>query len=118
MHKVAIITEDDRETGVKAGDIFSSALFNRLLEEEYVKLLNADNRDVFDASKKTTLPISKEIVAIYVLSDVKLPWFIDLLNINLNNTHLKLAEERIAFYVETFKNKGIRVTENLDFRQK
>lgn len=115
LHKQAVITEDDQETGIKAGDIFSSAVFKKLLEEEYDKLLKAASKDVFDESKKTTLPISREIVTEYVQSDVKLPWFIDLLNINLNNTTLKTACERIAFYIDAFKTKGTRITENLDF---
>ena len=35
--------------------------------------------------KPLQLPISRGIVVSYVLSEVKLTWFIDLLNINLNN---------------------------------
>ena len=115
VHKGAIISQDDTHTGIRAGDVFTGAIFLKLLEEEYTKLLNASNRDVYDESKKTTLPISKEIVAVYVLSEIKLPWFIDLLNINLNNASLKVASERIQLYVETFETKGIRITENLDF---
>ncbi len=41
-------------------------LFDRLLDEEYDKLLAAGNRDVHDVSKTTTLPIAREIVAAYV----------------------------------------------------
>ena len=48
MHKGATLTEDDPETGLKAGDIFSSEIFVRLLDEEYAKLLAADNRDVYE----------------------------------------------------------------------
>lgn len=117
LHKGAVITEDDRESGIKAGEIFSAAIFKKLLEEEYNKLLQAASKDVFDESKKTTLPISKEIVTEYVQNEVKLPWFIDLLNINLNNTTLKTACERIALYVDAFRSRGIRITENLDFHQ-
>lgn len=115
VHKGAILTEDDLETGTKAGDDFSPSLFQRLLEEEYEKLLKAGNKDVHDASKNTTLPISREIVASYVLSGVKLAWFIDLLNINLNNPDLEEAKRRIKMYTETFKEEGSRITENLDF---
>lgn len=114
-HKGAKITQDDPDTGVKAGDIFSGSLFSKLLEEEYAKLLNANNKDVYDLSKTTTLPIAREIVAVYVLSDTKLPWYIDLLNINLNNTDLEVARKRIRLYVDTFKEKGLRITGNLDF---
>jgi malate synthase len=116
MHKEAELTEDDPETGVKSGDVFSVALFERLLEEENRKLLQAGNRDVHDDSKTTTLPISREIVSVYTLSEVKLPWFIDLLNINLNNPELGEAKNRIQRYVEAFKKDGTRITDNLDFQ--
>ncbi|MGZ8552924.1 MAG: malate synthase, partial [Chitinophagaceae bacterium] len=43
VHKGAIITQDDADTGTKAGDKFSMALFKKLLTEEYEKLLNAGN---------------------------------------------------------------------------
>ena len=115
VHKGAKITEGDPGSGVKAGDTFTQTLFKRLMEEEYGKLLKADNKDVYNESKTTTLPISKEIVEVYVLSEIKLPWFIDLLNINLNNTSLEVARQRIKLYIDTFRNKGERITENLDF---
>ncbi len=117
-HKGAKLTEDDDPTGTKAGDIFSIALFERLLEEEYEKLLKASNKDVFDKSKTTTLPISREITVAYIYSDVKLPWFIDLLNINLNNLDLEVAKERINMYMEAFKRYGTRITENIDIAKK
>ena len=85
------------------------------MKEEYDKLLKASNKDVFDESKKTTLPIAREIALAYVQSEIKFPWFIDLLNINLNNTDLEKAKERINLYTETFTKKGSRITENLDF---
>lgn len=115
LHKGAVLTEADPATGVKAGDVFSTDLYKKLLDEEYEKLLKADNKDVFDASKTTTLPISREIAEVYVLSDVKAPWFIDLLNINLNNTDLDEAKDRIRLYMGTLVNEGKRITENLDF---
>lgn len=118
VHKGARLTEDDKETGIKTGDIFTEQLFKKLLDEEYNKLLKAGSKDVHDQSKATTLPISREIAEVYVLSDIKLPWFIDLLNINLNNTNLELAKQRIRLYVDTFRNKGQRITENLDFKRK
>jgi malate synthase len=114
VQKGAKLTEVDAETGTKAGDAFSMELFERLLEEEYEKLLNASNKDVFDSSKTTTLPISKEIAIAYIHSPVKLPWFIDLLNINLNNTNLDVAKERINMYIDAFTKDGTRITENLD----
>jgi malate synthase len=44
------------------------------------------------------LPIAREIALAYVQSEIKFPWFIDLLNINLNNTDLEKAKERINLY--------------------
>jgi len=46
---------------------------------------------------------------------VKIPWFIDLLNVNLGNTDLQEARRRIGFYINAFTKKGSRVTENIDF---
>ena len=115
VHKGAKLTEDDPETGTKARDVFSAKLFERLLEEEYEKLLKAQNKDVYDSSKTTTLPISREIVASYVLNQVKAPWFIDLLNINLNNMDLEEARKRINMYMDTFEKENTRITKNIDF---
>ena len=115
VHKGAVLTEDDAETDTKAGDVFSETLYKRLLEQEYDKLLKAANKDVYDSSKTTTLPIARAIADTYILSGVKPPWFIDLLNINLDNTDLSEAKRRIDLYMNTFLEKGIRITENLDF---
>ena len=115
LHKGARLTDDDPETGAKAGDAFDAALFARLLEEEYAKLLTASNRDVHDDSKTTTLPIAREIVETYVTNRIKLPWYIDLLNLQLNNYHLDAARSRIGAYIEAFERDGTRITENLDF---
>jgi malate synthase len=115
LHKNAVLTEDDSATGVRARDTFGPALFARLLDEEYAKLLAAGNRDVHDDSKQTTLPIARAIVDAYVAEAVKPPWYIDLLNINLDNHDLGVARERIARYLEAFRRDGTRITENLDF---
>jgi malate synthase len=115
LHKNAVLTEDDAATGVRAGDTFGPALFARLLDEEYAKLLAASNRDVHDDSKHTTLPIARAIVEAYVADAIKPPWYIDLLNINLDNHDLAVARERIARYLEAFGRDGTRITENLDF---
>lgn len=115
LSKGAKFTEDDPETGVRVGDIFTRELLERLMKEEYEKLLKAGNKDVYDSSKTTTLPISKEIADIYVFNPFKIPWFIDLLNINLNNSDLTTAKERIQKYTEAFRSEGKRITENLDF---
>ena len=100
---------------MKAGDTFTADLFARLLVEEYAKLRAASNRDVHDDSKNTTLPIAREIVETYVLSDVKLPWYVDLLNITLGNHDLAEAKRRIRLLKDSFVKDGTRVTHNLDF---
>jgi len=115
LHKNASFTADDDPVGVKAGDRFSPELCKRLLAEEYEKLRNASNRDVHNTSKNTTLPIAREIVEAYVTDDVKLPWYIDLLNINLENHDLTEAKRRIRLLAEAFRKDGTRITENLDF---
>ncbi len=115
LRKGARLTEDDAQTGVKRGAPFTLALFQRLLEEEYAKLQRADNRDVHDDSKGTTLPLARAIVQAYVTDTVKAPWTVDLLNINLDNHDLAVARERIARYLEAFRRDGTRITENLDF---
>ena len=89
-----------------------ASLFSRLLDEEYSKLLKAKSKDVHDESKTTTLPISREIAQVYVLDEKKAPWFIDLLNINLNNHSLTEAVRRINLYMSTIKKDGVRITEN------
>jgi malate synthase len=114
LHKGARLTEAD-DIGVKAGDPFTARLFERLLEEEYAKLRQASNKDVHDVSKDTTLPIAREIVETYVTEPVKLPWYIDLLNINLDNHDLKEAKRRIRLLADAFETDGTRITENLDF---
>ena len=115
LHKRTSFTADDDLVGVKAGDYFTADLCKRLLAEEYEKLRKASNRDVHDASKNTTLPIAREIVEAYVMDDVKLPWYIDLLNINLENLDLSEARSRICRLAEAFRKDGTRITENLDF---
>ncbi|MGM9508857.1 malate synthase [Larkinella sp. GY13] len=114
LHKQARLTENDAETGIKTGDLFSNELFEKLLAEEYDKLLKADTKDVFDASKKTTLPISLEIARTYVLQPEKLPWLIDLLNINLNITDLDEARRRIRLFADTYMTEGKRIIGDVD----
>jgi malate synthase len=115
IHKGATLTEDDPQTGTRAGDIFSMELYEDLMEEEYEKLLQAQSKDVHEGSKATTLPIAREIAQVYIQSGVKPPWYIDLLNINLNTMELPEAKRRIALYMNTFTTEGRRITENLDF---
>jgi malate synthase len=115
LHKDASFTAADDPVGVKAGDHFLPELCKRLLAEEYEKLRHASNRDVHDTSKNTTLPIAREIVEAYVTDDVKLPWYIDLLNINLETRDLTEAKRRIRLLAEAFRKDGTRITENVDF---
>ena len=103
-----------RKVGEYAG-CFSAGLFERLLEEEYDKLLAARDRDVHDDSKTTTLPIARAIVKAYVASRTKAPWYIDLLNLNLDEYDLAVARQRIAEFLELFEKDGTRITGNLDF---
>jgi malate synthase len=115
LHKNARLTDADPESGIKAGDPFTNALFGRLLAEEYDKLQTASHRDVHDNSKATTLPIAREIVETYVADELKLPWYIDLLNINLGVRDLSEAKRRIQLLREAFAREGTRITKNLDF---
>lgn len=115
LHKGAAFTDDDADSGVKAGEPLTRELFMQLLEEEHAKLLRADSNDVHDDSKATTLPIARAIVEAYVLEPVKAPWYIDLLNLNLNVTDLSVAEERIRRFLDEFGQDGTRITRNLDF---
>jgi malate synthase len=115
LHKHARLTDDDAETGARAGETFTPGLFKRLVEEEYEKLRRASNRDVHDDSKQTTLPIARDIVGTYVQDDVKLPWYIDLLNITLGVRDHSEAKRRIELLRQTFKTDGGRITRNLDF---
>jgi malate synthase len=66
-------------------------------------------------SKGTTLPIARAIARTYVTGEPKLPWYIDLLNINLNNTDLNEATRRIRMLSDAFRKDGTRITENVDF---
>ena len=115
LHKSAALTAPDDEAGVQAGDLFTATLFRRLLAEEYGKLQRAGNRDVHDDSKHTTLPIAREIVESYVLDPVKLPWYIDLLNLTLGVHDLAEAQRRILLLRRSFTVDGARLTANLDF---
>ena len=115
VHKGARLTAADPGAGVAEGDPFTLDLCRRLIGEEYGKLLRADNRDVHDDSKATTLPIAREIVETYVAHPVKAPWYVDLLNLTLDVRDVATARARIARYMETFAGDGSRITGNLDF---
>ena len=111
LHKGAPFTEADTATGVSAGDTLTGPLFARLLAEEYAKLRKATNRDVHDDSKDATLPIAREIVERYVASPIKAPWYVDLLNLHLDDFDLGRARSRIEAYMTSFARDGTRLTE-------
>ena len=115
VHKQACFTEDDPASGVKAGDPLTPEFFDRLVAEEYEKLRRAKNKDVHDDSKPTTLPIAREIVESYIKNPIKAPWYIDLLNLNLNNHDLGRARQRIEAYLSAFERDGTRLADNSDW---
>jgi len=117
LHKQACFTEDDTASNIKAGDPLTPGFFDRLVAEEYEKLRLAKNRDVHDDSKETTLPIAREIVDSYVKNPFKTPWYVDLLNLNLNNHDLERARRHIEEYLAAFGRDGTRLTANPDFKQ-
>jgi malate synthase len=115
--RVSILWEWLHKHATLAEGAFDAAMFTRLLDEEYAKLQRAGNRDVHDNSKTTTLPIAREIVKVYVENRDKLPWFIDLLNVNLGTHDLAEAKRRIAMLLDEFGSRGRRVTDNIDFER-
>ena len=115
LHKDARFTEADPALGIVLGDGLTPALFQRLLDEEYAKLLAASNKDVHDDSKTTTLPIARAIVERYVTSLIKAPWYVDLLNLTLDDHDLRRAVARIDRYMLSFAYDGTRLTANPHF---
>ena len=115
LHKTALLTAPDAETGASEGDPFTEEMFSRLLSEEYAKLQRARNVDVHDDSKITTLPVSRVVVDAYVKFAQKAPWMVDLLNVNLGVEQEPAAQLRTRGFLERFSSEGIRITENLDF---
>ena len=88
LHKRAPFTADD-ESGVKAGDRLTPDLFARLLVEEFGKLQRASNRDVYDDLEDDDAADRARDCGRRMCRDrVKLPWYIDLLNITLGNHDL------------------------------
>ena len=115
LHKDARFTEADAASGVSAEEALTPALFQRLLTEEYAKLLAARDKDVHDDSKSTTLPIARAIVERYVTSPIKAPWYVDLLNLTLDDHDLGRASARIDTYMASFARDGTRQTANPHF---
>ncbi len=110
LHKQALVGPENERDDASRTQSFTPELFDRLLAEEYDKLLHADNRDVHDDSKHTTLPIARTIVERYVKEPTKLPWFIDLLNLTLDTYDMTEASHRIDRLAEAFRDRGIRIT--------
>ena len=68
-----------------------------------------------DDSKDTTLPIAREIVETYVLSDASCRGTSTCSTSTLGNHDLAEAKRRIRLLDEAFRRDGTRITENLDF---
>ncbi|HYX34564.1 MAG TPA: hypothetical protein VE954_15795 [Oligoflexus sp.] len=117
LHKGARLTEDDTRSGILKGDTFSQELWKKLLTEEYDKLLKANPKDVHEDSKTKTLPIVREIMQALVLSPIKAPWYVDLLNLNIGNYDLEEAKKRIQLYFNELGQSNTRVTRNVDFHK-
>ena len=68
--------------------------------------------DIAVASTKAFLT---QIVAAYLGSGAKPPWYIDLLNINLDNHDQGEARRRVRMFLEALVEDRTRITRNLDF---
>jgi len=117
LHKKATFTAADEAIGVSSGDVLTPALLAQLLDQEFAKLLAARSRDVHDGSKSTTLPIAQAIVQAYLAAESKAPWYVDLLNLNLDNHDLEEAQSRISRYLSDFASNETRLTGNPDFER-
>jgi malate synthase len=49
------------------------------------------------------------------MDEMKLPWYVDLLNITLGNHDLNEAKRRIRLLSDAFRKDGTRLTANMDF---
>jgi malate synthase len=108
--RLSILWEWVHKGALVDGKPFTVERFAQLLNEEHAKLTAADNRDVHEGSKQTTLPIARAIVERYVREPVKLPWYIDLLNVTLGTSDLRDATQRIDRLATTFRERGARIT--------
>ena len=50
-------------------------------------------------------------------SPIKAPWYVDLLNLNIDNHDLGRARARIDGYMASFARDGTRMTGNPDFTE-
>ena len=109
LHKHATLTAADEETGAKANDRFTPELFARLVAEEHEKLQRAGNRDVHDVSKRTTLPIAREIVRTSAAAEVALA------HDRQPSTSITMIRQRPGRFTVGLRlqKDGMRVTENL-----
>ena len=94
LHKGARFTAGDAETLARGGRCDDGGALRASVGRGVPQAAaRRDNRDVHDDSKRTTLPIVREIVEAYVAEPDKPPWYIDLLNLNLGNHDLAGGSE-------------------------
>ena len=114
VHKKGRLTEDDAPIGAAPAMLSHPRCSAACLPKSTKSCCVPVTGTCTLCPSKRPLPITREIVERYVLDETKVPWYIDLLNINLNNHDLACARERIESYMRTFKADGTRITENLD----
>ena len=116
LHKGAALTEDDAATGAKAGDAFDAGALpapaRRGIRQaaggvEPGRPRRLEGHDAADRPRDRRDATSP--------SAVKAPWYVDLLNLNLDNDDLAEARKRIDAYVEAFRKDGTRITRRVDF---
>ena len=76
-------TATDESTGVQPGDLFTRVLFTERLLAGNTRSCWAQNRDVHDDSKTTTLPVASGDRRELRARSGEAPWYIDLLNATL-----------------------------------
>ncbi len=115
LHKAAAFTDDDAESGVKAGEPLRVSCSRNYWRKSTPSSYACRQQRRARRRKATTLPIARAIVEAYVLEPLKAPWYIFILNLNLNVTDLSVAEERVRRFLDVFGQDGTRITRNLDF---
>ena len=117
LHKGARFTDDDPETGVaRRRRLHRRAVRAGSWTRSTPSCCGRATATSTTTRSTTTLPIARAIVEAYVHEPVKPPWYIDLLNLNLNNHDLETAKQRIASFLDAFRRDGTRLTENPDLR--
>ena len=116
LHKGARFTDDDAETGVKAGDRFTRravrAAARRGIREAAAGRQSRRARRLEGRRRCRSRARSSRPTCI---DAVKLPWYIDLLNINLGNHDLAEARRRIQRSWRRSARTARASRENLDF---